>query len=77
MERRVEAEPLKAAGMNRMVSWELPPNHHFTGLLLTLAHRESKAQSPVTLTVTVLLHPSFDPLPMSSPGWLSLGLKTS
>lgn len=64
----MEAEPLKATGMSRMVSWELPPRHHFTGLLLALDHRESEAQSPVTLTVIVLLHPSFDPLTLSSPG---------
>lgn len=32
-----------------------------------LAHHESKTQSPMTLTVIVLLCPSFDPLTLSSP----------
>lgn len=48
-----------------MISWELPLKLH-TGLLLQQPHHESKAQSPVILTVIALLQPSFDLLTPSS-----------
>ena len=63
-ERREKAGPLKAAGVNGMVSWELPPR---PPLHRTLAsHCVSKAQSPVSLTAILFLQPSFDPLTLSS-----------
>lgn len=51
----MEAGPRKAGGADNHSLVGAAPTPHFTGLSLTLPHWESKAQSPVTLTVFVLL----------------------